>query len=629
MEIVDHNSEFFRMVPDNATEANSLKRFPGFRLIKSRYYLPKKPHIVQNVIGRFKQVHKKPIKCCKCVVDMMSATTNLLEIPKDFPWLTKPYPHQELSLRFLYTHGSAGLLLEPGLGKTYVVLNYIKLMGFNKSIVIAPKALMFVWKDEAAEHRPDLKVHVMESTSWEAKILNANSRASKWNSEMSNSPEGSDAFKKARANYKTALRELERLPDEMDQDLRAAEEADVVIINYEKVAGGLDLLERLNFDFVAIDEGLMKSMKTARTKAIHKLGSKIPYRCIMSGTLINNGPLDAFSPVKFIEPALCGGAYGAFEEYYAKIVNPPRGRRFVAGVGRRQTEEIRDILATCSIVMTKEEWLDLPAKSFNRTLIPMTPQQEYMYDTLAANGICKLPDGRYLEVNNPLTTACYLNQIANGFLYLYDDGDDGFDDFADLRDDVEDEVRRDKGPRETMFLPCNKGQALKDLIESEISDRKFILWYNMQGEYSQICHVLDNMGIEYRSIKGGCKDTGGIVHEFNKSGTIQVLVCQSQSVNYGITVLGRNPEDLEKSGVEVLPNFDTSVHTHVFWSLGWSLERYTQQQDRSHRIGQTHEVDYHILATDCGIENLVWDRLDKKECIRDSILVDYIKGISR
>lgn len=629
MKIVDHNEHFFRMVPENATESNKLRKFPGFRLIKSNYYLPKKPHVMQNVIERFKKIHKEPIKCEKEFVDMMLSTPELLDIPEDFPWINKPYPHQELALRFLYTHGSAGLLLEPGLGKTFVVLNYIKLMEFRKSLIICPKALLFVWQDEVAEHRPDLTVHVMSSTSWSDKLVNAEARLHKWKttfesfSKRPEDEEGGKAYDRARLNMKTAERELQKLPGLAKADMDAAEAADIVVVNYEKVSPGLKTLMDMKFDFVSIDEGLMKSMQTSRTKSIHKLGSSIPYRCIMSGTLINNGPLDAFSPIKFIEPALSGGAYGAFEHHYARIAKTRNGRRFVAGVGRRQTEEIRDTLACCSIVMTKEEWLDLPDKHFHRITIPMTDTQRSMYDDLSANHICEIEDGRYIEVDNPLTVACYLNQIANGFVYHY--GGDAEDDFADLFDDYEEQER---GPRETLYIDSGKKEALRELIESELSGKKFILWYNMQAEYDQIAEVLDELQVEWRSIRGGSKDTGEIVHEFNGSGSIQVLVCQSQSVNYGITVLGRDPEQLEAAGVEVMPDFDTSVYNHVFWSLGWSLERYTQQQDRSHRIGQRNDVHYWILATECGIEDLVWERLDLKEDIRDAILVDYIKSIS-
>lgn len=624
MRIVNLNQYYFSIEADNATESNKLKKFPAFQRVNGRYLLPKKPAVIQNIIQRLKKVHKDPIPAPAEFREFMLANEDLLDIPEDFPWITSPYKHQELALRFLYTFGSAGLLLEPGLGKTFVILNYIKLMGFKKSIVICPKALTFVWQDEVKEHRPDLTVHVMESTSWKDKILNAEVILSKWKgkleafSEKPEDPEELKEYKRIRTNVKSYERALQSLPEQERVDMEAAEAADIIVINYEKVVPGLKMLQDMNFEFMAIDEGLIKSMQTNRTKAIHKLGSKIPYRVIMSGTLVNNGALDIYSPVKLIEPSLVGGGYGAFEHHYARIAKTRQGRRFVAGVGKRQTEEVRDILATCSIVMTKDEWLDLPDKHYHRIVVPPSEEQESLYNELKANHICTI-QGKYISVNNALTVACYLNQISNGFMYTYGNGDE--DDFADLFDDYEEQ---EKGVRETIFIDCGKKGALRNLIGDQLNNKKFILWYNMQAEYEQICGVLNECGIEFLSIRGGSKNTGETVHAFNSSGRIQVLVCQSQSVNYGITVLGKNPEDLERGGVEVLPDFDTSVYNHVFWSLGWSLERYTQQQDRSHRIGQRNDVHYWILATDLGIEDLVWERLDKKELVRDTILVDYV-----
>lgn len=621
MNIVELNDWYFSIEPENTTDHNKLVKFPGFQRFKGKFLIPKKPEVIRNLIERFKKVYKDPIKVSKEFIEYMKASPELLPIPEDFDWVNRPYPHQELALRFLYTHGSAGLLLEPGLGKTFVVLNYIKLKEFSKSLIICPRALLFVWEDEVAEHRPDLSVYVMESTNWSDKLLNAETRLKKWESKLAECDEGTDEYAKARTNVMSCKRELKKIPVDMEEDQRKADEADIVVINYEKVAGGLKYLTGMKFDFVAIDEGLIKSMTTARTKSIHKLCSGIPYRVIMSGTLINNGPLDVYSPVKLIEPSLVGGGYGAFEHYYARIARTAKGRRFVAGVGKRQTEEIRDMLRSCSIVMTKDEWLNLPDKHFHRIKVPMSDHQRELYDTLKSNHICQIED-YYISVNNPLTISCYLNQIANGFLYVYD-GEYEEDDFADLFDDYE---AADKGVRSTVFIESGKKDALRGLIEGQLSNSKFILWYNMQAEYDQITEVLKEMGVEFLSIRGGSKDTGGIVHAFNKSGKVQVLVAQSQSVNYGITVLGKDPEELERAGVEVLPDFDTTVSNHVFWSLGWSLERYTQQQDRSHRIGQKNDCHYWILATDCGIEDLVWERLDKKENIRSAILVDYINN---
>lgn len=617
MEIKGFNEDYFSIVPEGATESNALKRFPGFLRSRGNFLFPKKPTQVRNIIERLKKSYKKPIDCTKELIDCMRTEEKLKEIPEGFPWINKPYPHQELALRFLYTHGSAGLLLEPGLGKTFVVLNYIYLMKFKKSIIVCPKALCFVWEDEVAEHRPELSVHVMESTTWESKLANAEARAIKWREKLAEAEEGTKAYNQARTNVRSAERDLERLPGMRDADYEKADAADVVVMNYEKAVPGLDWALKQKFDFIAVDEGLIKDPSTKRTKAIEKLGQSIPHRTIMSGTLINNSPLDIFAPVRFLAPALVSTAYGRFEHYYAKMAKLRDGRQFVAGVSRANTDEIRDILAACSIVMTKDEWLDLPEKNFHTIQVPMTEPQRSIYEDLAANLIAKVGDD-FIEVDSPLTLAGKLNQISNGFAYMYEQEEDDWFAMA---------VPESKGARETVWIDSNKKDALKNLLEGDCKGKKLILWYNLTAEYNQIVDALEEMGIEYLAIKGGSKDTGGTVRKFNGSGTHQVLVCQSQAVNYGITVLGKDPDSLDKD-VPLLPDFDTRCHTQIFWSISWSLERFLQQQDRIHRIGQQEDCDYYVLLTEGSIEEGIYERLGEKKEINEAILVDIIKSIS-
>ena len=253
------------------------------------------------------------------------------------------------------------------------------LMGFDKSLIVCPVALRDVWVDEVATHRPDKTIHVMASTNWDGLMISAKQRAKKWGDRMAAAEPESAEWKKARANYRTAEREIEKIPALKEADLEAAAAADIIVINYNKatinkdlaahsIATGVDFLTKhFKIDFVALDEALIKSHETARTKDLLKLASVVPYRVIMSGTLINNTALDAFAPIRFLQPALTGMAYGKFDHHYG-IKIKPRGKSFsvTIGVSKANMQEIREILESCSIVMRKEDWLDLPAKHFHQ-----------------------------------------------------------------------------------------------------------------------------------------------------------------------------------------------------------------------------------------------------------------------
>lgn len=619
-------------VPETTAEDTILTSFPALYKVRGQRYAPAFPSILQNIVKRLKRKIKTITTKDKDIVDLLKRDAELVRIPEDFKYYTKPLEHQELALRFLYTRGGGGLLLDPGLGKTKVVLDYIALKGFVKSLIVCPVALRDVWVDEVATHRPDKTIHVMASTNWDAQMVSAKQRAQKWSEAMERAAEGSDGWKKARSNLMTAEREIKKIPDLKRADLEAAAAADIVVINYNKavinkdlaahsIATGVDFLTaNMKIDFVALDEALIKAHDSARTKNLLKLAAVVPYRVIMSGTLINNTALDAFAPIRFLQPALTGMAYGKFDQYYG-IKIKPRGKTFeiTIGVSKANMEEIRGILESCSIVMRKEDWLKLPDKHFHEVRFELSDIQKAMYSGLVSNYVYALPSGEIVQVDNGLGLLSKVQQIANGFLYYKEVTQDPLDIlFGGEKED---------SPRQTFFFEEQpKLNALGDLMDGPIKDRKFILWYNCSAEHELVTRFLDERGIKHVSVRGGTKNTGAIVRQFNTDPSITVMICQAKAVNYGITVLGRDPEQLEGMD-EVLPEFTTRVYTHVFYSLNYSLEVFLQQQDRSHRIGQTHDVDYYILLGNCDAETQVYEAMQNKMVIRESVLVDFSKRL--
>lgn len=619
-------------VPETTAEDTILTTFPALYKVRGERFAPAFPNILQNIVKRLKKKIKTITTKEKEIVDLLKKEPTLLPIPSAFKYFTTPLEHQELALRFLYTRGGGGLLLDPGLGKTKVVLDYIALMDFSKSLIVCPVALRDVWVDEVKTHRPDKTIYVMESTNWDGLMVSAKQRAKKWRDMLEKADEGSDGWKKARTNLRTAEREIEKIPILKGKDLAAAAAADIVVINYNKatinkdlaahsIATGVDFLTKhFSFSFVALDEALIKAHDTARTKDLLRLAAVVPYRVIMSGTLINNTALDAFAPIRFLQPALTGMAYGKFDQHYG-IKIKPRGKSFsvTIGVSKANMIEIREILEACSIVMRKEDWLKLPPKHFHQVRFELSPIQKAMYSGLVSNYAYALPSGEIVEVDNGLGLLSKVQQIANGFLYYKESTQDPLDIlFGGEKED---------SPRQTFFFDDQpKLGALGELMDGPIEGRKFILWYNCSAEHTLVTRFLDERGVKHLSVRGGTKNTGAIVRQFNEDPSITVMICQAKAVNYGITVLGRDPEQLESMD-EVLPDFSTRVFTHVFYSLNYSLEVFLQQQDRSHRIGQTKEVDYYILLGDCEAETQVYDAMQNKMVIRESVLVDFSKRL--
>lgn len=541
--------------------------FPGFIRNGPYFFSSAKSPILYNLITRL-TAKKFSIKMSQEISDLISGKFQLKKIPESFKFFTKPLIHQEIALRYLYTTGGGGLLLEPGMGKTKVILDFIALMDFKKTIIVCPKPLLFVWEDEVDVHRRDKSIYVIRTTDWALEV------------------------EKAKA-------------------------ADIVVVNYNKAVIFEEHLIDLNADFINIDEGLIKDPKSDRTKSLTRLRTKIPSRTITSGTLVTKSPLDIYAPIRFLEPSLVGESFTRFRDEYAVTV---KKNNLPMVVGYRRVTEAKSILESTSIVMTKKEWLkDMPEKKFIDVRVHMGDVQRELFNNLASNYIVTVGD-LTVEVDNPLALASKLIQISNGFIYMKND-----DAIVDLDgDEVLTKKKNSKAKRTTItFDEQPKLDALLDLASGKLAGRRCIIWYNMAAEQDIITKGLEKAGYTYSIIQGGEKDVRSKVKDFNNNPNIRFLVCQAKSVNYGVTVLGTTESKVEESEFTAPPGIDLHVNTQIFYSLNFSLEVYLQQQDRTHRIGQTSICEYYRLISSSYIDGHVAETLSRNLTVNQEMLVDF------
>ena len=554
--------------PESIKERQLLGDFPGFFREGLHFFTPNKQNVVYNIYTRLLKKSKN-IRFTPYIKNLVEGDMPIKQIPEDFEFFTKPLKHQLIALRFAYTFGSIGLLLEPGLGKTKVVLDFVKLMKFKRSLIICPLALLKVWKYEGKKHRPELKIHLVTTTDWE-------------------------------------------------QEIEGIRSADLIVINYNKAVFFEELLSAMSFDFVGVDEGLIKDHTTARTKSITKIGFSTRHRMIMSGTLINNSALDAFSPIRFIEPSLVGKIWTPFKKRYT--VSSKKNPNMIVGV--YDVPEIKSILHACSVVMTKEEWLkDLPAKKFHRCFVQMPDAQRKLYHDLANNFLAILEDGSEIEVNNALTLMCKLYQIANGFLYRTPEQDN--EALLEL-EGIDKPSKKSKKPREVMYF--DEQPKIVELLAltsdpARLGGRRAIIWFNMTAECEILEKALKARGDTFLTIRGGDKELSDKVDKFNTDPSVRWLVCQAKTINYGQTIMG----DQEWEG-EIYPEFDPAVSDEVFYSLNFSLEMFLQQQDRIHRIGQTRECNYWMILTNCSVEKRTLKSIEEKQICNRQILEDIAQS---
>lgn len=602
------------ITPSTFKEEKRLKEFPA--LYKST--MPLDPVIVDFVSARLKKYSPLGIGTTKQVLDKLAEARALkaqeVTLHPAFHFHTEPLHHQRLALMQAIARGNLGLLLDPGLGKTKVVLDYIYhtklVMGqqYLKSLIICPKALVSTWYKEALKHRPELKVRVVDSVSHRDSIAYLTEKIE------------SKAWDDGKTRW--AYRQIEKLKKELAVENKLMAEADVIVLNYSKAVKAEARLCAAKWSVCAVDEALIKDPTTERTKAVIKIGRSAASRLLLSGTLINQGPQDVFAPVQFLEPSIFGSSFYNFNKHYGVYAsNKEKSADFLVGYRRDAREEIRKGLELVSLVMSKDEWLpDLPKKAppvyFDTDLVG---EQLRCYQELARNYITTLPNGETIEVDNPLSCLCKLQQISNGFVYY----EELPDDFVDLGLH-KDKDRTPKGPRKTYFFEYNgKNESLKAFLTNpEFSTRRFVLWYNMGGELAQIEKVLTDLKIAHVLVNGATKDSGAIVDEFNQDPSIRVFVAQAKSVNYGVTLLGTDLESLDS-----MPELDAEVFTEFFYSVNFSLEVFLQQMDRVHRIGVKCSPEYYFARANCSIEGRTYEKLFEKQLIRKEFLIDVIHQI--
>ena len=560
---------------DSAAEYKQLMEFPAFLKEGPYFWAPAKTHVIYNLIGRLKLAFKK-IAVDKDVMDFANMEMKLKELPEDFKWHTQPFDFQEIALRFLYTVGSGGLLLDAGLGKTKICYDYMHLMNFKRSLVLCPLPLTSVWEHELKVHRPELSIHVFKTTDF----------AKEWES---------------------------------------AKDKRVVVLNYTKASLLKKYLLKEEFQFLHLDEFLIKTHDSARTKDVIEISRKIPYKCGGSGTLISNTILDTWGPVNFLEPALVGTTFSKFLRRHS--VRNPRDLRQV--VAHTRVEEARSILESCSIVMHRDQWLKLPAQHFEDIMVEMGEDQAKFCSSLSRNYIASI-QGEYIEVDNALTAMSKMFQAAQGFVYVTDKEDSEEESNELMAEETVVNKKKVKSRRVLFFETQPKIDALLQLVGpgGKAEGNRSIIWFNLSGEFQLISEALTKAGHTFLSIKGGTKNIGNIVNTFNNDPSVKFLVIQAMSVSYGVTILGTNAEKLENSNYEMIPGISPEVFTEIFLSCSFSLEIYLQACARIHRIGQTKECHYYRIFSDSKVEKKILEALDAKMSIRKEMLVDIFSSLT-
>jgi SNF2 family DNA or RNA helicase len=352
---------------------------------------------------------------------------------------------------------------------------------------------------------------------------------------------------------------------------------DVKVINYEATWRMIESLIAWSPDMIICDESQrIKTASAKQSKAMHKLGDQAKYKLILTGTPVQNAPLDFWSQYRFLDKNIFGNSYYAFKTRHAVM----------GGYGNYQVLGYRDLgdltrkAHSIAYRITKADALDLPPETDETRHTELEPEAKRVYKQIARESYAEIESGE-VTAANILTRLLRLSQITGGYL------------------------NTDEG--RTHEVSRAKLSALEELLEDVVlgEEKKLVIFARFVSEIAAIRKLIQSKGIQYAWIAGEIKmeDRGEMVRSFQEEPEIKVFIAQIQTAGLGITL--------------------TAADTAVFYSLDFNFANYSQARARIHRIGQRSACTYIHLIAPGTVDEKIMEALASKEDMARRVVDDW------
>jgi SNF2 family DNA or RNA helicase len=487
----------------------------------------------------------------------------------------------------LPVHGGGGLWLDPGLGKTAVVLHTVQAMrllyGLDNATIVAPaRVLATSWPKEIKKWNMPLTWRWIKGDEAERKaaidakpdlwFLSAESLAK---AVVDNSYIG-DGFEVHWKNGQYVLSiGSEEHPFESIADLLAAyPQCESVKKKRWRTREQLpDYLNRTRFksDLVVIDEiTKFKSWSASRTKVLKRLIERMPLRIALTGTPVPNNLSEDIFPQQFMLDSgkTLGTSIGRFRDRWSRPCGY-ENRDFEIIPTLQDT--LLDIISPWYLRQEILDHLDMPAIVRNEISVelPESAMRTYrqvekeMYAELEQNELVALSGGSKYNL---------CRQIASGSAY--------------------------DPAKEVVHIHDAKLEALSDLIE-ELNGKPLLIAYCFKHELL----TLQRKWPKIEHISGGTKasDTARVIDGWRK-GKIKLLAAQCQAMSHGVDGL--------QSGNDI-----------CWLTLTDQPEIRTQFEARLYRQGvEGDQVRFHYLLARGTLDKKVKRVLDDKDGTQMDVL---------
>ena len=307
---------------------------------------------------------------------------------------------------------------------------------------------------------------------------------------------------------------------------------DVIIISYDLLSRKQEELIDFRPRTVILDEShLVKSSKSARTKAAEAIVQHCRRVLLLSGTPALSKPLELFTQIRLIEPKLL--SYNDFGMRYCdgKKINFGAGKTGHDFKGSSNMEELRLLLYERLMVrrMKSDVLKQLPSKQ----------RQVIVLDPSLVSSNTRVMKNHAKAMQNMRKTDVPFGERKSEILLWFND-------------------------TATAKMAAVK-DYVKDLIES---DKKFLCFAHHNVMIRQLVELCESAKVRYIKIDGttDSKVRKHLCDEFQTDDQVKVAVLSINACNAGITL--------------------TAAQLVVFAELAWTPGALSQAEDRAHRIGK-------------------------------------------
>lgn len=383
-----------------------------------------------------------------------------------------PHEYQERGLKFLLQNGFAGLLLDPGMGKTSISLAATKVLHQQKVIkrilVIAPlRACYDTWPSEVCgwDDFHDMRVALLHGP-------------------------------------------------EKEKNLRALQpEHRVCIINPEGIQwlATAKNMKLLDADMLIIDESsLWKSSTTQRFRALRKFLHTFKRRYILTGSPRPRHYLDLHGQVYLMDRGITLGEY--LTHYRNQFFFPTGYQMREWEILPGAAEQIDKLVAPMVLRLDAKDYLKLPNELEQTHRIELPPKARAVYDEIEDNMMSTLFEAPLINSASARSKCC---QIANGAVYL----------------DANPEERWTK-VRPSKVIHTAKVEAVVDLVR-ELQGEPLLLGIGFQHDVTALRLALGDLPcINGNTTK---KQAAEYIEQWNK-GLIPVLLGHPASMGHSLNL---------------------------------------------------------------------------------------------